>query len=294
MKRLRYNRREFLRLGLGGTICLGISNFDVEAKMTQWDLFTKYGINAGLDRAKEVADEGADFLLIGVNKFLVPDKPEGEFEKILKLLESSPIPVLSCNSFLKGNELRSVGPEAKTDNVLRFAEIAFKRAKRAGVQRIIFGSSRSRKRPDGWSKSQADDQFISLLKRMGDLAGEAGVNVAVENLQEKECNYLTYVHEVGEIVRAVDHPHIKVLADLYHASVMKESPESFSQYVPLIEMVEIAEAEGRTVPGVNGQDFSPYFKMLRDNGYHGPIEIEGKWEINQVARAFQTIKDQSA
>ncbi len=291
------DRRRFLQSGL--VAGLGLPLFGCQglagSKATKGPLFTKFGINGSLDEATVIAGQGADFLLITVNGFLKPNKPVAEFEKELRRMEKSPIPVLSCNNFLRGDALRSVGPDAKPDNVLQFAGTTFRRAKRAGVQRIIFGSSGSRRLPKGWSKAQADEQFISLLRKMGDLAGAEGIIVAVENLQQRECNYLTRLHEVGEIVTEVNHPHIRVLADIYHSSCMQDPTEDYRKYAPIIEMVEIAEAEGRTVPGVNGQNFRPYFKALREGGYHGPIEIEGEWtEADQIARAYAVIREQSA
>lgn len=256
-------------------------------------LFTKFGINGTLDQAPELAQTGVDFLLLPTRKFLVPQEPEAVFEGNLRALEKSPLPVLSCNSFLTGGPLRSVGPEAKHENVLRYADTAFRRAKRAGVERIIFGSSGSRKIPEGWSKAQADEQFFSLLKRMAPLAEAQGIIVAVENLQAKECNYLTRVSEVGDIVGAVNHPNVRVLADLYHGTVMGDAPEDFLRVCHLIDTVEIAEAEGRTLPGVGGQDFRRYFRALRAGGFKGPIEMEGRWTVDQVPQALKTIHKQS-
>ena len=291
----RIDRRRFIQGGL--VAGLGLPLFGCRSmagmKPTQGPLFTQFGINAPMGKASAVAAEGADFLLRGVNNFLMPDEPEAEFEKQLRLLEQSPIPVLSCNGFLRGDALRSVGPAAKTENVLRFAKATFQRAKRAGVKRIIFGSAGSRRLPEGWSKAQTDEQFIALLEKMGELAEAEGIIVAVENLQAKECNYLTRIGEVGEIVAEVNHPNIRVLADLYHGSVMQDPPGDLLKYTHLVDTVEIAEAKGRTVPGVNGQDFSAYFDALRAGGFHGPIEIEGNWSIDQVAKAFATIREQS-
>lgn len=293
-------RRDFLRSGIvaGVAASSGVSIFGsralATATATKGALFTKMGINAPLSKAAAVAEAGADFLLVGVRDFLIPNEPETEFEKQLRLLEKSPIPILSCNSFLTDGPLRSIGPDAQHENVLRYSNTAFRRARRAGVERIIFGSSASRRLPKGWSQAQADAQFISLLGQMAELAEASGITVAVENLQRKECNYLTRIDEVGAIVSEVDHPNIRVLADLYHGSVMQDPPEDFQRYCHLIDMVEIAEAKGRTVPGVGGQDFRPYFKALRAGGYHGLIEIEGKWEIGDVAGAFATIREQAS
>lgn len=290
------SRRRFLKTvvlgGIAASSSPGLLGCEICSAASR-PLFTKIGINGSLNQAAELAAAGIDFLLVGTRKFLIPDEPEAAFEANLRLLEKSPLPILSCNSFLTGGPLCSIGPEANHEQVLRYADTAFRRAKRAGVERIIFGSSASRMRPEGWSKMQADEQFYSLLTRMAELAEAHGIIVAVENLQAKECNYLTRISEVGEIVGAVDHPNIRVLADLYHGSVMGDTPEDFLMVTPWIDTVEIAEAKGRTLPGVGGQDFRPYFRALRAGGFTGPLEMEGKWTIDQVPEALATIHRQS-
>ncbi len=291
-------RRQFLWMGVSSGLALaGCQPKVVDSASLSIGterLFSRMGVKASLDQAEQVAAAGAEFLLISVGKFLMPDQPEAEFEQQLKRAASLPIPVLSCNSFLRGEALRCIGPDAQIEHVMRFAKKTFERARRAGVERIVFGSAGSRKQPEGWSKARTDEAFIDVLKQMGDLAANEGVTVSVENLRVQECNYLTRLAEVGEIVSAVNHPNVRMLADLYHASVMKDSPEELTQYADWIEMVEIAEAKGRKAPGVHGQDFRPYFAALRAGGYQGPIEIEGNWEIVQLPQAFQTIRRQAA
>lgn len=289
------NRRQFLRNAVVAGIGLPLLGKQLCAHQDRDDfMFTQMGVNAGFNHAQAAHAAGADYLLISVGKFLMPNQSEAEFEKQLRLLDQSPLPVLSCNGFLGGPQLRSVGPDAKTDNVLRFAETAFKRAKRAGVKHIVFGSSGSRRKPADWTKEQVDEQFIALLQKMGPMAESQGVIVAVENLQAKECNYLTRVSEVGEIIEQVDHPNVRVLADLYHSTVMGDSPADYAKYAHLMAVIEIAEKRGRTVPGVNGQDFRPYFQALKSRGYRGPIEIEGRWKPEQLPKAFATIREQAS
>ena len=55
----------------------------------------------------------------------------------------------------------------------------------------------------------------------------------------------------------------------------------------------VAEKEGRTVPGVAGDDFRPFFRVLRESGYQGAISIEGKWDDAQLAPAFAEIAKQA-
>ena len=58
--------------------------------------------------------------------------------------------------------------------------------------------------------------------------------------------------------------------------------------------VEIAEKEGRTYPGVKGDDFRPFFKVLREAGYKGAINMEAKGTDEQIAAAFKEIAKQAA
>ena len=288
-------RRTFLKNSIKASAALACGPAFLRGKPRNSSaLFNEFGLSAGFGAAPTAHKAGFQYLLAPTNRFLKPNEPEAAFEEQLRLQEKAAIPVKSCNSFLRGPALRSVGPEAKRENVFRFAETAFRRAQRADVHTIVFGSSGSRAKPEGWTKEQVDAEFIPLLQKMGPMAQAYDVTVAVENLAAMECNYLTLVSEVGEIVKEVNHPNVRVLADMYHASRMEEPADAFEKYAPLMSMVEIAEKDGRTAPGVNGQDFRPYFQALRRGGYRGPIEIEGKWQPEHLAPAIAEIRKQSA
>jgi sugar phosphate isomerase/epimerase len=236
----------------------------------------KIGICTSVANAALAKGAGCDYIEEGVRSFLVPDKPEAEFLEKLKLLEGSPLPVLACNSFLP-EALKSVGPEARPDEILAFAATAFRRAREAGVKTIVFGSSGSRAIPDGFDRGEARRQFVALLRRMGPLAREHGIVVAIEPLNRGECNFINSVTEGAAIVREVDDPGIRLLADIYHMLCEDEGPESIVAAGPLLVHCHIAEEDGRTPPGVHGEDFTPYLDALRRIGYQGGISFESRW-----------------
>ncbi len=256
-------------------------------------LFKSMGIAASLDKAADLKAAGAEFLTASVGDFLAPDQPDEVFAKNLEKLASSPLPILACNGFIRPQHLHCVGPEANHELILVWAETAFRRMKQAGGKFIVFGSAGARRIPDGWSKEKADEQFVSLLKRMGPLAEAQGVTVTVEQLQEKECNYINRIGEGAALIRAAGHPNVRMLADLYHMATMGDTPADLKAAMDVVVHMEIAEKSGRTVPGVNGDDFRPYFHVLREAGYQGSISIEGKWELNQVGKAYQEITKQA-
>ena len=252
------------------------------------------GISAKLEKSAIVKAAGADFLTLGVADLLAPDKPEAEFEKNLTLLKAAQLPVLACNSFIRGAHLRCIGPDVNHDLVLDWAETTFRRMKKAGGKIIVFGSGGARTIPEGWTKEKADGQFVALLKRMGPLAETHGITVTVEQLQASECNYINRIGEAAALIRAAAHPNIRLLADLFHMARMGDTPADLKAAMDVVVHMEIAEKNGRSVPGVHGDDFRPFFRVLREAKYHGAMSIEGAWNEAQLAPAFAEIAKQTA
>jgi sugar phosphate isomerase/epimerase len=236
----------------------------------------KIGICTSVANAAIAKNAGCDYIEEGVRSFLVPDRPEAEFREKLALLGGSPLPVAACNSFLP-EALKSVGPEARPDDIIAFAATAFRRAREAGTRHIVFGSSGSRNIPDGFDRAEARHQFIRLLRRMGPVAREYGVVVVLEPLRRDESNFINTVAEGAAIVREVDDPGIRLLADIYHMLCEDEGPGSIVAAGPLLAHCHIAEEDGRTPPGVHGEDFTPYLDALRRIGYQGGISFESRW-----------------
>ncbi|MBC7980459.1 MAG: TIM barrel protein [Armatimonadetes bacterium] len=256
-------------------------------------LFSAMGIAAPLTKAAEMKTAGADFLTESVGSFLVPDQPEAEFEKNLARLAASPLPILACNSFIRPPHLHAVGADANHDLILEWSDTAFRRMKKTGGKFVVFGSSGARKIPDGWPKEKAEAQFVALLKAMGPLAEKHGITLVVEQLRAEECNFINRIGEGAALIRAAGHPNVRLLADLYHMACMGDTPADLKAAMDVVVHMEIAEKAGRTLPGVGGDDFRPYFKVLRDSGYAGAISIEGKWTTEQVAPAFKEIAKQA-
>jgi len=290
-----YNRRDFLRqCGLVTSGVILAPHTAVGKPEAPGKLFSAMGVAAPLARAAALKTLGAEFLTVGTSDLLAPDQAEDVFEKKLALLAVSPLPVLACNGFIRPKHLRCVGAEANHDPILEWSETAFRRLKKAGGKFIVFGSGGSRQLRDAWPKEKADAQFTALLKRMGPLAEKHEITVVVEQLRESECNYINHIGEGAALIRAAGHPNIRLLADLYHMTVMGDTPADLKAAMDVVRHVEIAEKGARTYPGVAGDDFRPFFRVLREAGYQGAINIEGKGEDNQIAAALKEITKQAA
>lgn len=286
------SRRNFLRQSGLALAASGLAP-RLTAAESQAGLFTAMGIAAPLDKAAQLKAAGAQFLTESVGKFLVPDQPDEAFAKNLEALTASPLPILACNSFIRPANLHCVGPDANHDAILKWADVAFRRLKLAKGKFIVFGSGSARQIPDGWSKEKAEGQFVALLKLLGPLAEAQGITVTVEQLRAEECNFINHIGEGAALIRSAGHPNVRMLADLYHMACGGDTPADLKAAMDVVVHIEIAEKEGRTVPGVSGDDFRPYFRVLRETGYKGAVSIEGKWTEATIAPAFKEIAKQA-
>lgn len=290
------SRREFCHtaiMAICGTTLLARPGCLAAEKPAGASLFSGMGLSGSIDKTAVYKSMGADFITESVGGFLMPDKDDAHFTKSLEKLKSSSLPILACNGFIRPAHLRCVGAEANHDEIMVWSEVAFRRLKQAGGKFIVFGSSGARAIRDGWSRAKADKQFVALLKKMGPAAAAHDVTVVVEQLQESECNYINHIAEGAALIRQAAHPNIRLLADLYHMAKMGDTPADLKAAMDVVVHIEIAEKENRTYPGVKGDDFRPYLRVLKDAGYKGAVSIEGRGTDDQLQPAFEEIRKQS-
>jgi sugar phosphate isomerase/epimerase len=291
---MKQSRREFIKLSaIFGTGILLTPTESCGLVSEAGKFLERLGISTGIKNNEILASAGYSFVEENVRRFLVPAEPDSVFEEKLALLKASKLPVEACNSFLPGN-LKCVGPTPVHEEILKFAETAFQRAQIAGVKTIVFGSGGARGIPENFSRDEAKEQFISLCKQLAPFAEKYNVVISLEPLNTKECNFINSVAEGGEIVEAVNHKSFRLLADIYHMLMDNEGPSNITKYGHLLYHTHIAEKIGRTSPGVNNDDFRPYFKALKDVKYKGRMAIECSWtnmEI-QASEAMNAMRSQ--
>jgi sugar phosphate isomerase/epimerase len=293
---MKTTRRNFIRFtSLAGTGLLFRQYSDPGCVCEAEIFLEKIGISTSISNSGILASAGYSFIEESVRGFLVPAEPDFVFKQKLALLKDSKLPVEACNSFLPAN-LKCVGTAPLHEEILKFGESAFRRAQLAGVKTIVFGSGAARTIPEGFSREAAREQFISLCKQLALIAQKYNVVISLEPLNTRECNFINSVAEGGEIVKTVNHENFKLLADIYHMLTENESPSNILKYGHLLYHIHIAEKTGRTAPGVNNEDFKPFFKALKEVKYEGRITIECSWNKleEQAANALIIIRNQLA
>ncbi|MDR1676255.1 MAG: sugar phosphate isomerase/epimerase [Tannerella sp.] len=272
---------------------LGLLFTVVSLSLCAQDLSERVGICTSIENASILKEAGCSYAEIGISGFFVPDRPDSAFVPNREKAATCVLPVSAGNIFFPGN-LRLTGPDVDLEKTLAYVDVAMRRAQQTGTKIFVLGSGGSRRIPDGFDRETAVEQFTELCRRIALLGEKYGVTVVLEPLRKEETNLIHTVREGMEIVRAVNHPNLQVLADFYHMACAGEDAQALVEAGASLHHCHIAEKTGRTAPGVHGDDFTPYFKALKQINYRGSLSIECNWTRleEQAASAVAEVKRQ--
>uniref|UniRef100_A0A1B6I7L9 Putative hydroxypyruvate isomerase n=1 Tax=Homalodisca liturata TaxID=320908 RepID=A0A1B6I7L9_9HEMI len=90
--------------------------------------------------------------------------------------------------------------------------------------------------------------------------------------------YMNNFRKGLDVVKKVNSPHIRLMADLFHFQMMKlDLSSSIKEAFPYIGHVQVAQAPNRNEPDTQGEiDFKSTFSLLESLGYDGWIGLEYK------------------
>ena len=138
------------------------------------------------------------------------------------------LPVIAANCFIA---LRVVGEEKDETAIKEYLETLFSKAKRLGLEYLVFGSSAARRIPEGMSLERGRAEIVDFLENLVvPVAEKYDIPVAIEPLRPEECNAINTVDDGVEIAKKVGSPYIKVLADVAHMFVQNEDLTKLADY----------------------------------------------------------------
>ncbi|MBV8808642.1 MAG: TIM barrel protein [Acidobacteriaceae bacterium] len=134
----------------------------------------------------------------------------------------------------------------------------------------------------GMAREQQHQSCIEGLKRAAALvegkqiAGET-VRLLLENIdpEENPKYYLTSVAEGFEIVRAVNHPQVRLLYDFFHEQISEGNLiEKLRKNIEYTGLVHIADVPGRHAPGTGEIHYDNIYKTLAELNYSHNVAME--------------------
>jgi sugar phosphate isomerase/epimerase len=253
------------------------------------------GICGSPQEGETIKAAGADFVEGHIQNHLVPTKPDRDWDQQRRAIEACPLPMPAANCFLPGS-IPSTGPDLDIKTICDYADVAFRRAAQVEMNILVYGSGGSRKVPDDFPVDEARDQFIEINRHLGPIAATHGITLVIEPLTRGECNFVCTLDDGAEIVQRVDHPNVRLLADLFHMLNNDESADAIERYGDILVHAHLAEKSTRFAPGTGGDDFRPFFKAFRSVGYDARLAIEAKWQdkSSEMAPAVEAVRRQLA
>lgn len=248
----------------------------------------KIGFCGKPDMIGQVAEAEFDYIEMPVS--YIAGLSEDEFSACLKAVKEAPIPVPSFNVLFPGDiALMDEGEDERIEAYLRGA---LSRVRSLGGKTVVFGSGRSRNRPESMTYNAAFRRLIDVTRIIGRIAAEYDITVVIEPLNRGECNMINSLGEGACLVSAADCPNVKLLADYYHIEKEGQPPEDIERLTGIAH-AHIAAPAGRRVPTEAEEGFEKMFSAMKKTGYQGLISVEGGSDdlLSDGPKAVKMLKE---
>lgn len=256
----------------------------------------KFGICTSFRTVQNLKEVNFDYLEESVQRFLIPEHPQEDFENNLRAIRQLPFPVEAVNSLLPSDLVLVATSERQIDTVRleNYMRTTLRRADQAQIRVIVFGSGNARACPIGYDKATAAQQIQEHLATWSYWASNYGIQIVIEPLRYEETNLFNTVAETGEMIARIANSGARLLADIYHMACNQEEPASILPNATLLKHVHVAEKQNRAAPGHYGEDLRPYFAALQQAEYDQRISIECNWTdfAHEVHPAIEVLKQQ--
>jgi D-psicose/D-tagatose/L-ribulose 3-epimerase len=112
------------------------------------------------------------------------------------------------------------------------------------------------------------------LARAADHAKSNDVTLVVEYLNRFECYFLNCADDTARFCREVNHSHLKMMYDTFHAHIEEKDPAAaIRECADQLVHVHISEND-RSTPGEGQVNWEATFQALKEINYDGWLMIE--------------------
>jgi D-psicose/D-tagatose/L-ribulose 3-epimerase len=238
--------------------------------------FMKFGLCTPVSNLKMAADLGYDYIEPSVTGIVSME--EEEFRRAVEEVGSSPIKCEVCNILFRP-DIRLTGEGYNEDLMAAYLDKAFARIIQLGTKAVVLGSGGARRVPPDFDMAEGRRQFLRAAKVVGDIAAKYDLVITLEPLNQKETNLLLTVKEGIDMVKELNHPNVKLLADFYHMRMEEEPMSILESAGELLQHTHIAKGHERTYPLSRDEDiYDEFFTALHNAGYDSRISVEGRTE----------------
>jgi D-psicose/D-tagatose/L-ribulose 3-epimerase len=142
---------------------------------------------------------------------------------------------------------------------------------------LVHGSPKQRQIAAGETHAVALARLQDGLAQVALAAAKAGVTYCIEPLSRQETSVVNTIAEAAELVRSIDHPHLRTMIDCSAAGLTETEPvpSLIDRWLPtgLIAHVQVNDPNRRG-PGQGAMQFAPILAALQRQRYAGTIAVE--------------------
>jgi sugar phosphate isomerase/epimerase len=244
--------------------------------------------------AQAIKDAGFDFVEANIQSLLQGNMDDAQWDAQAPDPAALLLPIEAANCLVPGN-MPIIGTQRDFAALTTYMQRVARRAKRMGIQRLVFGSGGARKRPDGVDDLAARQHLEEFTRMAGDCCAEHDVMIVIEHLNKGETNTLNSLADSLELCERLNHPAVQMLVDSYHYGLEEETDNDLLALDSSLMHVHVAEPIDRLQPGGHGEtsekafDFVHFFHLLRKLGYDQRTSIEAKWQSPVDKIGAQTL-----
>jgi sugar phosphate isomerase/epimerase len=221
---------------------------------------------------------GFDFSEIPITELLLPYNNENTFRAMLAEMKSWGIPPIKAASHFLHHEMIT-GPAVDFSVLEKLAEVTIRRLSEAGVAMAgIWGYYFAL--PEGFPRQTAEDQAIKYCHMLAKLCDKYNVNIALENMAGKNTLFPSYKQAL-ELAKKVNHPRIKVMADLNYFVELNEPLSNILIDPSYCIHVHIQGDKYQPNVGSRGPLHLELFRILRDVKYTLGVSAAQPWTISE-------------
>ena len=202
---------------------------------------------------------------------------EDELRTLTERKNAVGLPIPRLNAYCPGTPA-IVGSRADNNETRIYARKLMKNAAVLGVKTIGVGAPKARTLPLGFDRSTADAQCTEFFKITAEEAAVYGITLLIESVQRGMCNYINTMREAAEMMRRINLPNVRLMADLYHMEKEKEDWAGLKDYMADIGHMHVSTVGLGNARGLYGEenaaDCRRAFEAIRAAGYDDTVSIE--------------------